>query len=408
MTATPITAEILKLDHRGEGMTAEGYRVPRALPGEAVEGIPADGRIADPRILRPVPDRVRPVCRHYRACGGCALQHAADGFVSGWKLRQVQDALSMAGIAAEVRLAHVSPPGSRRRAVLAGRRLKSGAMVGFHGRASDQLVAVPDCRLLRPELVAALPAFEAVTALGASRRGELTLAVTRSDAGPDLAVTGGRPADAALRAGLAALAEVHGIARIAWDGEIAVLRAPPAIAFGRASVVPPPGGFLQATEEGEAALAGWLRGALAGAGRIAELFAGCGTFTLPLAETAALHAVEADAAALAALDAGWRGAAGLKRVTTEARDLFRRPLLADELDRFDAVALDPPRAGAAAQVAEIARSRLPLVAHVSCNPATFARDAATLLAAGFRIGPVAVFDQFRWSSHVELAARFDR
>jgi len=408
MTEAVVPAEVLRLDRRGDGVTAEGLRVARALPGERVEGIVADGRIAAPRVLSPVPDRVRPVCAHYRACGGCALQHASDDFVAGWKLRQVQDALSMAGIAADVVLAHVSPPGARRRAVLAGRRLKSGPVVGFHGRASDQLVAVPECRLLRPELIAGLPGLEAVTALGASRRGELALTVTRAAAGLDVSVTGGRPADAGLRVALAALAAQHGIARIAWDGEVAVQRAAPAQRFGRALVVPPPGGFLQATEEGEAALASWLRATLAGAGRIAELFAGCGTFSLSLAETAEVHAVEADRAALAALDAGWRGAEGLKRVVIEPRDLFRRPLLASELDRFDAVALDPPRAGAAAQVAELARSRVPVVAHVSCNPATFAREASVLLAAGYRMGPVAVFDQFRWSTHVELAARFAR
>ncbi|MCC5983842.1 MAG: class I SAM-dependent RNA methyltransferase, partial [Rhodobacteraceae bacterium] len=196
------------------------------------------------------------------------------------------------------------------------------------------------------------------------------------------------------------------LARLAWEGEVIALAALPAQTFGRAQVVPPPGAFLQATEDGEATLLAAVRGAVGDAARVADLFAGCGTFTLPLAERAEVHAVEGDAAMLAALDAGWRRAAGLKRVRTETRDLFRRPLLADELACFDAVVIDPPRAGAAAQVAELARAQVPVIAAVSCNPVTFARDARVLVAAGYCLQTVQVVDQFRWSAHVELAARF--
>lgn len=178
--------------------------------------------------------------------------------------------------------------------------------------------------------------------------------------------------------------------------------------MGRARVSPPPGAFLQPTPQGEAALVAAVRDAIGAARRIADLFAGCGTFALPLAETAEVHAVEGDAAMTAALDAGWRGATGLRRVTTEARDLFRRPLTATELGRFDAVVLDPPRQGAAAQTAELARSRVAVVAAVSCNPVTFARDAKTLVAGGFALDWLQVIDQFRWSPHVELAARLSR
>jgi 23S rRNA (uracil1939-C5)-methyltransferase len=178
--------------------------------------------------------------------------------------------------------------------------------------------------------------------------------------------------------------------------------------FGRARVIPPPGAFLQATAEGEAALLAALYEAVDGAARIADLFAGCGTFSLPLAEQAEVHAVEGGAAMIAALDQGWRQAQGLRRVTTEARDLFRRPLTPDELTRYDAVVIDPPRAGAEAQTAELARSRVPVIAAVSCNPVTFARDAAVLAGAGYRLDWVQVVDQFRWSTHVELVARFSR
>jgi 23S rRNA (uracil1939-C5)-methyltransferase len=205
---------------------------------------------------------------------------------------------------------------------------------------------------------------------------------------------------------LAALAERHDLARLAWGDEVVVTRRAPVQAFGAARVVPPPGAFLQATPEGEAALLAETETILAGARRIVDLFAGCGTFALPLAQRAQVHAVEGEAAMLAALDTGRRGIAGLHPLSTEARDLFRRPLLPDELARFDAAVIDPPRAGAEAQIAEIARSGLPRLAYVSCNPVTFARDAKALIAAGYAMGPVRVVDQFRWSAHVELVAGF--
>jgi 23S rRNA (uracil1939-C5)-methyltransferase len=397
---------IERLGHLGDGVAAGPVYVPRALPGEVVEGELQGDALAAPRIVTPSPDRVAAPCPHYGSCGGCALQHATDAFVAGWKLDVVRQALAAQDISTLFRPISTSPPRSRRRAALAGRRTKKGVVVGFHGRASGSIVPVPNCLLVHPELIAALPALEAVTGAGASRKGELTLTVTRSDAGSDLAVTGGKPLDGPLRATLAGLAEAHGLARLAWDGETIAQRQPPEQRFGPARVIPPPGAFLQATAEGEAALLQAAAEALADARRIADLFAGCGTFSLPLAARAEVHAVEADAGMLAALDRGWRAAPGLKRVTTEARDLFRRPLLAEELARFDAVLLDPPRAGAEAQVAEIARARLPTGAMISCNPVSFARDARALARAGYRLDWVQVVDQFRWSPHVELAARF--
>ncbi|MFN2324037.1 MAG: class I SAM-dependent RNA methyltransferase, partial [Trueperaceae bacterium] len=201
-------------------------------------------------------------------------------------------------------------------------------------------------------------------------------------------------------------ARTHDVARLAWEGEVIVTRHAPEQVFGPARVVPPPGAFLQATDHGEAALLDAAGAILAGATRIVDLFAGCGTFTLPLARHARLHAVEGDAAMLEALDQGWRHAPGLKPVTTEARDLYRRPLLADELARHDSALLDPPRAGAEAQIAQIAAAKLPRLAYISCNPVTFARDAAHLLSHGYEMGAVQVVDQFRWSAHVELIAGF--
>jgi 23S rRNA (uracil1939-C5)-methyltransferase len=401
-----MSIRIDRLGHRGDGIAAGPVFVPLTLPGEVVEGEVQDGRVAAPRVLTPSPDRVRPPCRHFRSCGGCALQHASDGFVAEWKVQVVREALAAQGLEAPVRRLHVSPPMSRRRAVLSGRRTKKGALVGFHARASDVVVEVPDCQLVLPQIAALLPALEDLVRLGASRRGEVTLAVTWSEAGADVAVRGGRAADGALRAELAALAGQADLARLTWEDETLARARPPLQRFDGIAVEPPPGAFLQATAEGEAALRASVSEAVSGAGRIADLFAGCGTFALPLVRQAEVLAVESDPALLAAADAGWRRAQGLKRLTTQARDLFRRPLLAAELTGFDAVVIDPPRAGAEAQSAELARARLPRIAFVSCNPVTFARDASRLVAGGYRLDWIDVVDQFRWSPHVELAARF--
>lgn len=396
-----------RLSLRGEGL-GNGVTVARALPGEVVEGDIVDNRIASPRIVTPSTDRVSAPCRHYRTCGGCALMHASDGFVAGWKQSVAAEALRAQGLEAEFLPTITSPPGSRRRATLAGRRLKSGALVGFHGRATDTLTAIPDCRLLDPALLATLPALEALVAEGGSRSAEMRLTVTAYEQGVEVAVQGGKPLDTALRVALPGIAAQHRLVRLVWGDEVLVQEAPPTLTFGRARVSPPPGAFLQATPQGEAALVVAVRGIVGEARRVADLFAGCGTFALSLAETAEVHAVEGAAPLLAALSLGWRNASGLKRVTTETRDLFRRPLQPDELAGFDAVVIDPPRAGAQAQVAMLAQARVPVIAHVSCSPATFAREARTLVEAGYRLGHVQIVDQFRWSSHVELVTGFVR
>ncbi len=396
---------IERLNLRGEGV-AGALTVARALPGETIEGAVLDTRIAQPKIMTPSAQRVAAPCRHYKACGGCALQHASDAFVADWKTGVVRQALAGQGLEAEFRPILTSPAATRRRATLAGRRLKSSALVGFHGRASETVTAIPGCTLLDPALIAAIPALEALVAEGGSRKGEMRLTVTRYAEGVEVAVEEGKPLDTTLRSALPQIAGAHRLLRLVWNGEVLLQEAPPLLALGRARVSPPPGAFLQATPQGEAALTAAVIEAVGEARQVADLFAGCGTFALPLAETAEVLAVEGAGPLLAALDLGWRNAPGLKRVTTETRDLFRRPLLPDELARFDAVVIDPPRAGAEAQVAELARARVPVIAHVSCNPVTFARDARTLVQAGYRLDWVQVVDQFRWSAHVELAARF--
>ncbi len=388
--------------HHGMGRAEDGTLVPRTLPGEEVTVLP-DGSV---RIVTPSSLRVAAPCRHFKSCGGCAMQHAADSFVADWKNAIVAKALSGQRIVADITRIETSPPHSRRRAKLSGRRTKAGAIVGFHGRGTETVVAVPDCHLLTPALTALIPALEALTMIAASRSAEVGLTVTESRAGPDILIETTRDITPEIRAALVPLAERYGIARLVWQTEPVVIRNPPVQRFGRADVVPPPGAFLQATREGEMAILVAVTEIVWGRARIADLFAGCGTFTLPLAAQAEVHAVEGEAAMLAALDKGWRLAAGLKKVTTETRDLFRRPLLPDELGRFDAVIIDPPRAGAEAQLAELARAAVPLIAMVSCNPVTFARDARCLTDAGYEMDRLTVVDQFRWSAHVEIVARF--
>ncbi|MCQ0970893.1 class I SAM-dependent RNA methyltransferase [Paracoccus sp. TK19116] len=399
------TLRIERLDRRGNGVARVSdrtVRLPMTLPGELVEA--TDSGV---RVLEPSPDRVRPPCPHFRQCGGCALMHASDEVVAAWKRGLLESALAAQGLPAPIEGIHTSPPRSRRRAVLSGRRTKKGALVGFHARASDVIVDVVDCHVIRPEIQAALPLLRRIVAKGGSRSAEVTLTVIHGPAGLDVTATGGKPMDPALFSTLAALAAEGDLARLTWNGE-AITRRPPALPIGPAQVIPPAGAFLQATVEGEAALLGCVDEFTQGARRIADLYAGIGTFTLPLSRRAEVHAVEGLSAPLAALDAGWRGAAGLRRVTTEIRDLARRPLLADELTGLDAIVIDPPRAGAEAQAREIAASAAPVVAFVACEPVGFARDARILCDNGYDLTRLFVIDQFRWAAHVEIAAEFRR
>ncbi len=397
---------ITGLGTRGDGVAEGPFFAPRTLPGEEVSGTPEGERLTDIRILAPSPDRVRAPCRHFATCGGCQLQHASDAFVAAWKLERVRAPLAERGIEAEVVGLHTSPAASRRRAVLSARRTKSGALAGFHARASDQVVEVPECRLLHPDLMPALDACRGLARAGTSRKGELAVTATLSGGGLDLAVRGGRPLDEGLRLVLSEIAARHDLARLAWEGEVILTRRAPEQSFAGVAVVPPPGAFLQATAEGEAVLVDAVTEILGGARRVVDLFAGCGTFTFPLARRASVHAVEGAPGMVAALQHAARHAQGLRPITAAARDLFRNPLEGPELAGLDGAVIDPPRAGAAAQIAALAQAQVPRIAHVSCSPTSFARDAARLVAAGYAMGPVHVVDQFRWSAHVELVAGF--
>ncbi|WP_397541654.1 class I SAM-dependent RNA methyltransferase [Roseovarius salis] len=392
----------------GDGIAEGPVYVPGALPGEVVTGVADGDRLADMRVVVPSPDRVSPPCRHFRSCGGCRMQHLSDAAMAAWKTETVKTALAAQGLEAEFLPMAVSQPNTRRRATVAARRTKKGAMAGFHGRQSGTITEIPDCKLLHPELMKALPVAEAVAMAGASRKAALRVTATLSEAGLDIAVDEGKPLDGPLRLALAQVCAAHDLARLSWGDETIATRRPPEQVFGGIRVVPPPGAFLQATAEGETALRDDVLRIIGGAARVVDIFAGCGTFALPAARTAQVHAVEGDAAMAAALDSGWRHSTGSKHVTTETRDIFRRPLTAEELRGFDAAIIDPPRAGAAAQIAELAVSGIGVIAHVSCNPVTFARDAALLRRNGYELASLRIVDQFRWSAHVELVAEFRR
>lgn len=392
-----------RLGHLGDAvaMGPEGpIFLPGFLPGEEID--------EEHRILTPSADRVRPPCAHARTCGGCMMQHASDAFVAEWKQSIVVGALAGQGLTADFRPIITSPPKSRRRAAVAARRTKTGAMIGFHMRGSDVLVAVPNCQLLHPDLIAGFAGLEAIVKIGSSRGGEVAITITRSLSGMDVMVTGGKPLDASMNLELARITESSGFARLTWNGETVALRTAPMQRFGRALVSPPPGAFLQATPEGEAALLAAIVDAIGPARKIADLFAGVGTFALALADRHEVFAYEAEAAMIAALEKGARNTEGLKQVTAQVRDLFRRPLEPDEFKGIDAVVIDPPRAGAEAQMQVLAKTNVSVIASVSCNPVTFARDAKILISGGYHLDWVQVVDQFRWSHHVEIAARFSK
>lgn len=400
---------IKTLGAAGDGVAPGPVYAPFTLPGETVEGEITDGRMEAPKIAAPSSDRVSAPCPHFRRCGGCALQHAADSFVADWKRQQVIDALAARGITdVEVRKTITSPARSRRRATFAARRTKKGVQIGFHGRKSDEIVALTTCEVVKPDLMAAFPAIEACARLGASRKTALRATITRTENGLDLAIEGGKTLEKQALLDAAALADAHDLARLTWNGEILVTRRPPHQRIGPALVAPPPGGFLQATAEGEAALLKAARAAIGAPAKLVDLFSGCGAFSIPFADRTEVHAVEGDAALLAALTKGWKAVGGLARITTEARDLFRRPLLAEELNAYPAAIIDPPRAGAKAQMEQLAASTIPVIASLSCDAGSFARDARTLIDGGYALDWVQPVDQFRWSPHVEIAARFSR
>ncbi|MEQ1607870.1 MAG: class I SAM-dependent RNA methyltransferase [Hyphomonadaceae bacterium] len=409
MSGAPITLNIQRLGAQGDGAAEHDGRqvfVPLSLPGETVTAEISGDRARLIDVVSPSADRVGQRCSHYGDCGGCSLQHLADARYLEFKREQVVTALSFLKIDAAVDPVVAIAPRSRRRAVFAAHRVVKAVVIGFHGRRSHRIVPVTDCAVVTPGLLALLPKLERIAAILAPTKDALTIAATETVTGFDVALTGmtkGFPADARMRA--VQVAGEIGLARLSVNGEVAMERAAPTLKAGAAHLTPPPGGFLQACEASEAAMLGLVKEAVGDARRVVDLFAGSGTFSLPLASGATVHAVEGEEAALDSLDRAARKAHGLKPVTVEKRDLFRRPLTRDELKRFDAAVIDPPRAGAEAQSRELAASAVKRAAMVSCNVQTFARDLRIMLDGGWRITRITPIDQFLWSPHTEIVAQ---
>jgi len=398
----------------GDGVAAGPAFVPFALPGERVLAQGAGERRVLVELLSASPERVAPACPHFGACGGCALQHWAHGPYLAWKVERLAATLARQRIETELLPAFAAGPGTRRRVALHARRgTREAARLGYKQRRSWDLAEIAVCPISEPAIQAAIPALKALAApLFEHPKSAPTLQVTATETGLDVDITGverrsgGLSADARVQ--LAERAAAADFARVTLDGEVAYQARSPQVRLGPATVALPPGAFLQATREAEAAMAAFVAQACAGAGRIADLYCGVGTFTFRLAEIAPVHAADASPGAIAALAGALATAPGLHGVTAEARDLVRRPVLAQELKKTDACVFDPPRAGAAEQAAELARSQVPCVVAVNCNPATFARDARTLIDAGFRLERVLPVDQFLWSPHIELVGVFSR
>ena len=423
MAKPEIELLVESLGARGDGIARHGEDrvfLPFTLPGDRVrarleragrEGIA--GRVVE--IVQPGPGRAEPPCRHFGACGGCALQHLDVGFYAEWKTGLLRTALARRGLSdGAVEPLLPGRPGTRRRADFTALRRGEGVVIGFNARMSHRVIDLAECPILLPEIAALVPALRTLCAdiLAVGDKAELVVAAT--EGGLDLLVVDAGGLGLKRREALVAFAEDRDLARISHrhprqgGPELVVERRPVTMRFGEVAVPIPPGAFLQATADGEAALTAVVTEAARDVVTIADLYCGCGTFTFPLAATgAAVHAVDGLDWQIRTVERAAR-AAMLNRVTAEVRDLAKRALQPAQLAAYDAVVFDPPRAGAQAQAEALAQSNVPIVVAISCNPASFARDARLLVDGGFHIERIQPVDQFLWSPHLELAAVFRR
>jgi len=403
---------IARLGHRGDGI-ADGPEgpiyVPGTLPGETVEVEDWPGHPDRRQLLhveQPSAERAPPICAHFGVCGGCALQHWQSTPYRAWKRGLVVEALRQAGLDAPVGELIDAHGDGRRRAVFHARRGTHDVLeVGFSAARAHRVVSIDRCPVLAKSLNGALPAAWALAEAINVTDKPLDIAITATDTGLDIDVRGSGPLKPALMGTLARIAAAHDLARLTRHGELIAQARAPTLRMGTATVTLPPAAFLQATAEGEAVLARLVLAACADAKYVADLFCGIGPFALRLAAGAHVLAADDDEAAVAALKRAASTAAGLKPVETATRDLFKDPLAAAELKKFDAVVFDPPRQGAVAQARALAASGVPLIVAVSCNRSTFARDMRILVDGGYRLAEITPVDQFRYSEHVEIVAR---
>jgi 23S rRNA (uracil1939-C5)-methyltransferase len=400
--------DIARLGAQGDGIaeTPSGpVYVPYALPGEQVMAETHGERARLVAVLSASAERIAPVCRHFTHCGGCALQHLERTAYLAWKREIVSAAFAARGI--EVPVAHVISVGlgARRRATLSARRTGRGVVLGFHEAKGHDIVDLQECPVTASAIVRALPGLKRLIEPLTSRRLPVRLTVTLAANGLDVAIEdfpGELGADARER--LARAAAACQLARVTIAGDTLYQSTVPAVRFGQANVVLPPRAFLQAAPAAEAEMVRLVTAAVGSARRVADLFCGLGTFTFPLATSATVLAVDGERQAVTALESAAKRTPGVKPIEAKVRDLFREPLSVKELERFDAVVFDPPRAGAAAQAAMLAKSRVGTIVAVSCNPATLARDVRILIDGGYRLERVTPIDQFLFSPHIEAVA----
>ncbi len=412
------TVEIEALGAGGDGIakTADGpVFVPFSCPGDTLKIAREKNRGTIMSVIKPSGNRVEPACRHFGpdgengACGGCALQHVDAETYQAFKRDLVINALRAKGIEADVGPLVTCLPGKRRRAAFAARKTEKGLLLGFNQASSHHIVSITECPVLTPSIAGHLEDLRRIGFALAPDAMPFRIQVLETLAGLDVAVEDLKKLPEKSRhKAIEAVLQTKGIARLSVNGEVLVESVKPVLKFGSADISPPPGAFVQATLSAEETMAEMVSGIVGKAKNVADLFCGSGTFALRLAARAKVHAVEAEEKPLAALQDALRGVQGLKPVTVERRDLFRRPMMAQELKKFDAVVFDPPRAGAENQVKELARSIVPKIAAVSCNPVTLARDLLLLVQAGYVINEITPVDQFLWSPHIEVIASVER
>lgn len=382
--------------------------VPFALPGERVDVERHGERLSLLDVIDPSKERQKAPCPHFGVCGGCDLQHAAPDLYARYKRDLVIEAFASRGIEADVGALVPCAPASRQRAVFSGTRNGNRIVFGFFEQQTNVIAEIETCLVAVPEIAARLADFKGLALIVADRKRSMRMAVTATATGFDIALSDTAKLTEGMRQSILAFSLRRDFARVTLDSEVIVETRKPTILVGDIPVAPAPGGFLQAVASAEEAMANIVCDHLWPAKTTMDLFSGLGTFALRLAARSAVHAVETEATALAALDLAKRSAQGLKPITTERRDLYRRPVTAREISKVDGVVFDPPRAGAEMQARELAASSVKRIAAVSCNPATLARDARILIDGGYRLTSVTPIDQFLWSHHVEAIALFER
>ncbi len=410
----PVTVAIEAMGAQGHGIAHVGggkVFIPYTLPGESVRVELHGQKAVATQIETRSRERIEPLCKHFGTCGGCALQHWASSSYKEWKQGLVTSALSRAGADAQIEPLRSYPVSSRRRATFTARRSGAGVELGYNAARTHAVIDLEECPILLPQIASAVPQLRGALIAAMPSRSEAKISVTAAANGLDCAVEGPRLLPAAHTKLVAALGAA-GFFRASWNGELVLLAAQPFVSFGGVRVALGPNAFLQAVEPCERDMADWVLDALVQAravsGPVCDLFAGLGALTFPAARIAPVTAYEENPEAVAGLASAAKQAKGIKAVTAIRRDLFRNPLGPVELNKFTGIVIDPPREGAEAQAQALAASKAAAIAMLSCNPQSFARDAAILLSGGFKLSRLAAFDQFQFSAHVEIAALFER